>query len=90
VHGVDGGQNLVAARRDPGPRGGESLADEPVALGETRAEKDALVGSSRVMENVYKEIGRIAATPVNALVTELMANTVSSRTGCPNSMLAVP
>jgi nitrogen regulation protein NR(I) len=44
------------------------LMNAPVELGEPSVGADALVGSSRAMETVYKEIGRIAATPVSVLI----------------------
>ena len=44
------------------------LASEPVALGEATSSPDALVGTSRLMQNLYKEIGRVAAKPVNVLI----------------------
>src|SRR5690349_2399984 len=44
------------------------LMSEPVELGQARSAPHALVGNSRLMQNVYKEIGRIAATPVTVLI----------------------
>ncbi|HEY1661915.1 MAG TPA: sigma-54 dependent transcriptional regulator [Verrucomicrobiae bacterium] len=44
------------------------LMSEPVALGEANSGRDALIGESAVMQNIYKEIGRIAAKPVNVLI----------------------
>ncbi len=44
------------------------LLSEPVGLGETAAPTDAIVGDSRVMQSVYKEIGRFAARPVTVLI----------------------
>lgn len=41
---------------------------EPVDVGEVRSAERAIVGSSRVMQNIYKEIGRVAATPVTVLI----------------------
>jgi len=41
---------------------------EPVALGEPNQSHDALVGRSAAMHAVYKEIGRVAARPVNVLI----------------------
>jgi len=41
---------------------------EPVALGESAADRDALVGRSAAMQEIYKEIGRVAAKPVNVLI----------------------
>jgi nitrogen regulation protein NR(I) len=44
------------------------LMSEPVALGETEAGRDALIGQSAAMQAIYKEIGRIATKPVNVLI----------------------
>src|SRR6266404_3710918 len=45
------------------------LMSEPVKLGHAAAfSRAAIVGNSRVMQNVYKEIGRIAAMPVTVLI----------------------
>jgi len=44
------------------------LMSEPVEIGEPRAAQRAIVGKSRVMQNIYKEIGRVAATPVTVLI----------------------
>lgn len=44
------------------------LMSEPVEMGEARSAQRAIIGKSRVMQNVYKEIGRIAATPVTVLI----------------------
>lgn len=44
------------------------LMSEPVDIGETEAGKLAIIGNSRVMQNIYKEIGRVAATPVTVLI----------------------
>ncbi|MBM3838060.1 MAG: sigma-54-dependent Fis family transcriptional regulator [Verrucomicrobia bacterium] len=45
------------------------LAAEPVSLGETASPaQDALIGNSRAMQAVYKEIGRVAAKPVTVLI----------------------
>jgi DNA-binding NtrC family response regulator len=41
---------------------------EPVELGEGRAARFALVGNSRAMQDIYKQIGRVAATPVTVLI----------------------
>jgi nitrogen regulation protein NR(I) len=40
----------------------------PVALGGTSVESDSLVGQSRAMQEIYKEIGRVAAKPVSVLI----------------------
>ena len=44
------------------------LMSESVELGEARTNGFAIIGSSRAMLNVYKEIGRVAATPVTVLI----------------------
>ena len=41
---------------------------EPVEMGEGRAARFALVGNSRAMQDIYKQIGRVAATPVTVLI----------------------
>ncbi len=41
---------------------------EPVDIGEARTAERAIIGNSRVMQNIYKEIGRVAATPVTVLI----------------------
>jgi DNA-binding NtrC family response regulator len=44
------------------------LMTEPVEVGAPGAARDALVGNSRVMQSIYKEIGRVASKPVNVLI----------------------
>ena len=44
------------------------LMSEPVDMGDTASARTAIVGKSRVMQGIYKEIGRIAATPVPVLI----------------------
>jgi nitrogen regulation protein NR(I) len=44
------------------------LMSEPVTLGEPGAARDAIVGRSAAMQAIYKEVGRIAARPVNVLI----------------------
>jgi nitrogen regulation protein NR(I) len=44
------------------------LMSEPVEIGGEGDARDALVGNSRVMQSIYKEIGRIASKPVNVLI----------------------
>jgi len=44
------------------------LTFEPVEMGETGFAKNAIVGRSRVMQDVYKQIGRVAAMPVTVLI----------------------
>jgi nitrogen regulation protein NR(I) len=48
--------------------GSSRLMSEPVELGEARAGQLAIVGNSRVMQAIYKELGRVAATPVTVLI----------------------
>ncbi len=52
-------EKAVASRR---------LMTEPVDLGVAGAARDALVGNSRLMQSIYKEVGRIASKPVNVLI----------------------
>ena len=47
------------------------LMSEQVTVGQTPFGKEAIVGSSRSMQNVYKEIGRVAAMPVTVLIRGL-------------------
>ncbi len=48
---------------------GRRLMAKPVALGqETPTPQEALIGASRAMQNLYKEIGRIAASPATVLI----------------------
>ena len=44
------------------------LMTEPVQIGAAGPARDAIVGSSRAMQSIYKEIGRIAAKPVSVLI----------------------
>jgi nitrogen regulation protein NR(I) len=44
------------------------LMSEPVLIGEAASAGDAIVGNSRAMQTIYKEIGRIAAKPVSVLI----------------------
>ncbi|MBW8863434.1 MAG: sigma-54-dependent Fis family transcriptional regulator [Verrucomicrobia bacterium] len=44
------------------------LMSEPVQLGRAGQSHDAIVGNSRAMQNIYKEIGRVAAKPVGVLI----------------------
>jgi len=41
---------------------------ESVEMGEARSAVRAIIGKSRAMQNIYKEIGRVAATPVTVLI----------------------
>jgi DNA-binding NtrC family response regulator len=44
------------------------LMSEPVEMGEARSARFAIIGKSRVMQGIYKEIGRVAATPATVLI----------------------
>jgi DNA-binding NtrC family response regulator len=44
------------------------LMSEPVEMGEARTDQSAIVGKSRAMQVIYKEIGRVAATPATVLI----------------------
>src|SRR5262245_40155507 len=44
------------------------LVSHPVTFGAPDQAGDAIVGTSRGMQQVYKEIGRVAAKPVNVLI----------------------
>ncbi|HEY5042513.1 MAG TPA: sigma-54 dependent transcriptional regulator [Verrucomicrobiae bacterium] len=44
------------------------LMSVPVEIGATGPARSAIVGSSRAMQTIYKEIGRIAAKPVSVLI----------------------
>jgi nitrogen regulation protein NR(I) len=69
------------------------LMSEPVSLGESGSARDALVGQSPAMQNIYKDIGRVASKPVNVLIRgetgtgkELIARAIfqhSDRAGAP-------
>jgi len=52
-------QKAVASRR---------LMTEPVDVGVPGEARDALIGNSRLMQSIYKEIGRIASKPINVLI----------------------
>ena len=62
------------------------LMTEPVELGGTGDARDAMIGNSRGMQAIYKEIGRIASKPVNVLIRgetgtgkELIARAIHNR-----------
>lgn len=69
------------------------LMSEPVEMGDAASVRTAIVGKSRAMQAIYKEIGRIAATPVTVLIRgdtgtgkELIARAIyqhSDRSGAP-------
>ena len=52
-------EKAVASRR---------LMVEPVVLGRHEGSRDAIVGGSRVMQSLYKEVGRIASKDLDVLI----------------------
>jgi DNA-binding NtrC family response regulator len=44
------------------------LMSEPVEMGEAGADRPAIIGNSRAMQMIYKEIGRVAATAATVLI----------------------
>lgn len=44
------------------------LMSEPVEMGESHADRSAIIGKSRAMQSIYKEVGRVAATPATVLI----------------------
>ncbi len=44
------------------------LMSTAVSIGEALGPEDALIGTGRAMQEVFKEIGRVAAKPVNVLI----------------------
>ena len=44
------------------------LMFQPVEIGNVVPGRDAIIGNSRAMQETYKEIGRVAATPVTVLI----------------------
>ncbi len=73
--------------------GSSRLMTESVEMGEIPSAGNALIGNSRLMQNIYKEIGRIATKPVTVLIRgetgtgkELIARAIyqhSDRNGAP-------
>ncbi len=69
------------------------LMSEPVEIGDASQATHAIIGSSRVMQDVYKQIGRVTAMPVRVLIRgetgtgkELVARAIyqhSDRSGQP-------
>ncbi|RFC44188.1 MAG: two-component system, NtrC family, nitrogen regulation response regulator GlnG [Verrucomicrobia bacterium] len=61
---------------DPGEVVGAALkacedvrrTSKPVEIGEVYPEQDTIVGRSREMRDIYKQLGRISAQPVNVLI----------------------
>ena len=65
---------------------------EPVGLGEASPSRDALVGRSQAMQEIYKEIGRVASKPVTVLIRgetgtgkELIARAIYQHSGRANA-----
>jgi DNA-binding NtrC family response regulator len=44
------------------------LMSEPIDMGEARQDRSAIIGNSRAMQGIYKEIGRVAATSATVLI----------------------
>jgi DNA-binding NtrC family response regulator len=44
------------------------LMSEPVEMGAESPSRSAIIGTSRAMQAIYKEIGRVAATPATVLI----------------------
>ena len=44
------------------------LMSEPLEMGQARSAQSAIIGDSRAMQAIYKEIGRVAATAVTVLI----------------------
>ncbi|MDE3066808.1 MAG: sigma-54-dependent Fis family transcriptional regulator [Verrucomicrobiota bacterium] len=44
------------------------LMSEPLEMGATQSAQSAIIGDSRAMQAIYKEIGRVAATSVTVLI----------------------
>ena len=44
------------------------LMSEPLEMGRARSAQSAIIGDSRAMQDIYKEIGRVAATAVTVLI----------------------
>jgi nitrogen regulation protein NR(I) len=44
------------------------LMSEPVEMGNTNSDRSAIIGNSRAMQAIYKEIGRVAATSATVLI----------------------
>jgi DNA-binding NtrC family response regulator len=64
------------------------LMSEPVEMGEAALDRSAIIGKSRLMQAIYKEIGRVAATPATVLIRgptgtgkELIARAIYQHSG---------
>jgi len=44
------------------------VVSKPLDMGEATSAREAIIGKSKVMQTVYKEIGRVAAMPVTVLI----------------------
>ncbi|HTI99876.1 MAG TPA: sigma-54 dependent transcriptional regulator [Dongiaceae bacterium] len=44
------------------------LMSEPVEMGAAESDRSAIIGNSRAMQAIYKEVGRVAATPASVLI----------------------
>jgi DNA-binding NtrC family response regulator len=44
------------------------LMSEPVEMGDAQSDRSAIIGNSRAMQAIYKEVGRVAATPATVLI----------------------
>jgi DNA-binding NtrC family response regulator len=44
------------------------VVSKPLDMGEATSSREAIIGKSKVMQTVYKEIGRVAAMPVTVLI----------------------
>jgi len=47
---------------------GSRLLSEPLEMGGNESAQSAIIGNSRAMQEIYKEIGRVAATAVTVLI----------------------
>jgi nitrogen regulation protein NR(I) len=47
---------------------GSRVMSEPLGMGQAHPDQSAIIGNSRAMQAIYKEIGRVAATTVTVLI----------------------